>query len=226
MVERSGGYNSHMTIGVFDSGIGGEAVAEKLSQSFPQAIIHTVNDKEHVPYGDRDTDEIIMLTNAALQPLINQGCDIIVLACNTATAAAIEWLRKTYPEKRFIGLEPMVKPAAAMTTSGIIAVCATPATLNSSRYKNLKRTYAEKLFVIEPDCSGWASMIEQQQIDEMIVTETMKDICEQGADVIVLACTHYHWLRDVIEKTAAGKATVLDPSEAIARRVATVLKLS
>lgn len=213
-----------MTLGVFDSGIGGEAVAEELRNSFPQATILTANDTEHVPYGNRDTDEIIMLTNAALKPLLEHPCDIIVIACNSATAAAIEWLRKTYPDQLFIGLEPMIKPATSLSKTGVIAVCATPATLSSQRYKNLKHEYAEATFVIEPDCRNWALMIEHQKLDEIIVTQTIKDLCNQGADVIVLACTHYHWIRDIIEKTAAGRATVIDPSSAITRRVTALLE--
>lgn len=215
-----------MTLGVFDSGIGGEAVAIELQRAFPEARIHTVNDKDNVPYGDRDATEIIELTNAAIQPLLERSCDVIVIACNSATAAAIEWLRNTYPTQRFIGLEPMIKPASELTKAGVIAVCATPATLHSQRYKDLKHSYAETIFVIEPDCRSWASMIEHQRLDEMIVAETIKDVCAQGADIIVLACTHYHWIKETIEKTVAGKATVLDPSEAIAHRVSELLELS
>jgi len=208
-----------MKIGIFDSGIGGEAVAQSLQQAFPDATIVTVNDREHLPYGDRTAQDVTQLTDSAIQPLLEQSCDVIVLACNTATAAAIETLRERYPDQPFIGLEPMVKPASELTKTGVIGVCATPATLASERYKSLKHRFAGEGIVIEPDCSGWAQMIEHDQIDELIVKNIISDICEQGADVIVLACTHYHWIRDVIEKTAAGRATVLDPSDAIVKRV-------
>lgn len=213
-----------MKLGIFDSGIGGEAVAESLGAAFPEAAIIVVNDREHVPYGNRGTDEVITLTDAAIQPLLDAECDIIVIACNTATAAAIETLRERYPAQTFIGLEPMVKPATTLTKSGVIAICATPATLSSARYTNLKQQYAGNAIVIEPDCSGWAHMIEHDQIDELIIKNIISDVCEQGADVIVLACTHYHWIRDIIERTAAGRATVLDPSDAIARRVSSLLE--
>lgn len=213
-----------MTLGVFDSGIGGEAVARSLAEAFPDAAIVTVNDRRHVPYGDRTAEDITALTDAAIQPLLTAGCDIIVIACNSATAAAIEMLRERYPEQRFIGLEPMVKPAISMTHTGVVAICATPATLQSPRYHLLKETYAGSTLIIEPDCNSWASMIEHDHIDELIVQNTIRDTCEQGADVIVLACTHYHWIRDIIEKTAAGRATVIDPSRAIARRVSELLE--
>lgn len=213
-----------MTLGVFDSGIGGEAVARSLAEAFPDAAIMTVNDRKHVPYGDRSAEDITALTDAAIQPLLTAGCDIIIIACNSATAAAIDTLRQRYPDQHFIGLEPMIKPAVSTTRAGVVAICATPATLRSPRYHHLKKTYAETTLIIEPDCSSWAAMIEHDHIDELIVQNTIRDACEQGADVIVLACTHYHWIRDIIEKSAAGRATVIDPSDAIARRVTSILE--
>lgn len=214
-----------MKLGIFDSGIGGEAVAASLRSSLPDAEILTVNDRAHLPYGDRSQAEVIALTDAAIQPLLKARCDIIVLACNTATAAAIETLRKRYPDQHFIGLEPMLKPAAELTRSGTIAVCATPATLASTRYHHLKDTYASDATVIEPDCSSWARMIEDNEINEQSIVATIQALLDHGADVIVLACTHYHWIRELIETVAAEQAVVIDPSEAIARRVRSLLEL-
>ena len=213
-----------MRIGVFDSGIGGEAVAASLALSIPDAIITTVNDKAHVPYGDRDQQDIIRLTDTALQPLLGNQ-DVIVIACNSATAAAIEWLRVTYPDQLFVGLEPMVKPAVELSRSGIIAVCATPATLSSHRYTVLKKRYLDRTICLEPNCQSWASMIETSAIDHSIIEIEIKDILESGADVIVLACTHYHWIRSLIEEIIDGRAIVLDPSEAIANRIMSLVKV-
>ena len=117
----------YMKIGVFDSGIGGEAVAAALRHTFPEAVVTTVNDHNNVPYGSKSPEEIIRLTDTALQPLREDNCDVIVLACNTATAVAIETLRSRYPSQFFIGIEPMVKTAASITKTDEIAVCATPA---------------------------------------------------------------------------------------------------
>ena len=208
-----------MKIGVFDSGIGGKHVAGSLKKDFPQHEIIYVNDSDNVPYGGRKELEIITLTDYAIQPLIMNQCQIIVLACNTATAAAIEVLRGKYPSIQFIGLEPMVKSAATITKSGTIGVCATPYTLQSDRYLSLKNKYAGNLSVLEPDCSKWAYMIEHNQIDDANIFETVEKLCSKGADVIVLACTHYHWIKDDILKAVGEKAIVLDPSEAISRRV-------
>lgn len=215
-----------MKLGVFDSGIGGEAVTASLRQAFPQAEVITINDHEHVPYGSRTSEDVIKLTDTALQPLLNANCDVIVLACNTATAAAIEILRERYPEQQFIGLEPMVKPASLSTQSNVICICATPTTLASERYQNLKQKYAATITVIEPDCSGWATMIEQNDINEQLIEKTIDTACLKGADIIVLACTHYHWIRKLIERVAAGRAVVLDPSGAIVRRVKALLSVS
>ncbi|HET8884448.1 MAG TPA: aspartate/glutamate racemase family protein [Candidatus Saccharimonadales bacterium] len=208
-----------MKLGIFDSGIGGEAVASALRETFPDAQIITVNDRGNVPYGDKTADEVIRLTDIALQPLLNEACDIIVLACNTATALAIEPLRSRYPAQKFIGIEPMIKTAATLSKTGTVAVCATPATLASYRYRELVTAYGEHLKIIEPDCSTWAYMIENNQVNHSVIKQIISDVCDQGADVIILGCTHYHWIKDLITELAAGHATVIEPSEAIGRRV-------
>ncbi|MEO5691069.1 MAG: aspartate/glutamate racemase family protein [Candidatus Saccharimonadales bacterium] len=213
-----------MNIGVFDSGIGGKSVANSLTQAFPNATIDYVHDAEHMPYGDKTPDEVRMLTDRAIQPLL--GCDVIVIACNTATALAIEYLRNTYKHQLFIGLEPMIKPAVTLTKTGVITVCATPGTLTSDRYKNLKERFAQYVTVIEPDCSEWAYMIEHNQIDDQKIRDMVTISHEKNSDVIVLACTHYHWIRERIEDLAGPEITVLDPSEAIAHRVVDILQVT
>lgn len=214
-----------MKIGVFDSGIGGKSVANTLQRDYPDAEVLYVDDRKNVPYGSRSLDEIIQLTDNAIQPLLDAHCDIIILACNTATTAAIEILRTKYPSTPFIGLEPMVKPASALTKSGIIAICATPFTLQSKRYLSLKEKYASSIRVIEPDCSDWAYLIENNQIDTQKIASIVNQVCEEGADVIVLACTHYHWIKQEIAELARGRAIVIDPSDAISRRVRELLHL-
>lgn len=214
-----------MRIGVFDSGIGGESVAHELRKEFPHADITSVSDRDHVPYGTRPASEIIGLTNAAIQPLVQSGCDVIILACNSATAAAIDILRKRYPTQPFIGLEPMLKPATALTKTGIIAVLATPATLGSKRYVGLKHRYAPAVKVIEPDCSDWASLIESNSINRERIDAVIHECLESNADMIVLGCTHYHWIKHEIAETAGMNAVVLEPSEAIARRIRELLRL-
>ncbi len=212
-----------MKLGVFDSGIGGEAVAAALAQVFPDAEIVTVNDRAHVPYGDKSPDDVRTLTEVAITPLLDGTCDVIVLACNTATALAIEHLREKYPQQKFIGIEPMIKPASELTQSGIVAVCATPATLASARYAELVATYGTRLTLIEPDCSEWAYLIENNQLNRSHVASVIDDACARGADVIVLGCTHYHWIKDLVIEIADSRAYVLEPSEAIGQQVTRLL---
>lgn len=213
-----------MKLGMFDSGIGGEAVAAALRLSFPLAEISVLNDHEHVPYGGKSPREIRVLTEAAIQPFLDGTYDVIVLACNTATMLTIDYLRKTYPAQKFIGIEPMIKPAATLSKTGVIAVCATPATLASARYHELVALHGARLEILEPDCSEWAYLIENNQLNRSHVKSTIEETCQRGADVIVLGCTHYHWIKDTIVEFAAGRAQVLEPSEAIGRRVSSLLQ--
>lgn len=214
-----------MRIGVFDSGIGGRAVARDLQKAFTDAEILVVDDHEHMPYGTRNSEEILKLTTKAIQPLLEKECDIIVIACNTATAVAIEPLREAYPSQKFIGLEPMIKPAPAQSKSGIIAICATPATLASERYKRAKQLYASNVTVIEPDCSNWAKLIENNEMSRSHIDAVAMQCLGAKADVVVLGCTHYHWIKSEIEQTLDGKAVILEPTDAIASRVRELLHL-
>jgi glutamate racemase len=212
-------------IGVFDSGIGGQAVAEKLQRLFPAVEIISVNDSANVPYGSKSPLEIINLTTIAIKPLIDAQCDAIVIACNTATTNAISSLRSTYPTVHFVGIEPMVKPAAELTKSGVIAVLATPGTLASARYKELKDLWANNITVIEPDCSDWASLIELGQSDSVEIQKTVSDLVQNNVDVIVLGCTHYHWLKERIQQAAGPSIKVLEPSDAIGARLDSLLSI-
>jgi glutamate racemase len=213
-----------MKLGVFDSGIGGKAVALSLQKSFPSATIITINDSKNVPYGSKTQEHVFELTYTAIQPLLEANCDIIILACNTATAVAIEKLRTLYPEQKFIGLEPMVKTAASLTKTGVITICATPATLSSKRYDTLKQKFAAHLVVLEPDCSDWAYRIENNQMNSAHIKDVIQSVRRSNSDVLVLACTHYHWIQDAIRLAAGDDIEVIEPSAAIARRVSQLLE--
>jgi glutamate racemase len=214
-----------MRIGVFDSGVGGAAIAASLQAEFHTAEILRASDTDHVPYGSRSPAEILKLTTAAVQPLLNAGCDIIVIACNTATAAALPQLRLDYPDQLFIGLEPMIKPARKYTKSKKVAVFATPATLASKAYKRLKLLHGAGVTFLEPDCSTWAEMIETDSVNRESIDRITNECLAQGADVIVLGCTHYLWIKHEIEWLANGRAIVLEPSVAIGKRVRQLLGL-
>lgn len=207
-----------MKIGVFDSGIGGKCVAEVLEQAFLSDTILYANDHEHVPYGAKTATEIQHLTEIALQPLLEAACDVIVIACNTATTNAIAELRAAHPNTFFIGLEPMVKPAAKYTHTDVIAVCATNATLHSQGYAHLKERWASNLTIIEPDCSTWATRIEDNESFGIDIEGLIEKLRMKKCDVIVLACTHYHWVKKRFV-TAAPDMTILEPTDAIIERI-------
>jgi glutamate racemase len=210
-------------IGVFDSGVGGLSVAKAIRHALPEYEVIYRDDSEHVPYGTRGIEEIYNFTKPILKGMVEEGCNVIVIACNTVTTNLIGRLRREI-DVPLIGMEPMVKPAAGATKTGVIAICATPRTLASNRYKYLKEEYAKGIKVLEPDCSDWAFMIEVDIPDREKIAKIVKDICDKGADKIVLGCTHYHWIEDEIKKLAKGKASVLQPEEPVIEELKRVLE--
>ena len=197
-------------IGVFDSGIGGLSVANAIRKELPELKVVFKNDEGHVPYGSRSIEEIYRFTKPILQSLVDDGCKIIVIACNTVTTNLISRLRKEI-KVPLVGMEPAVKPAALATQTGVITVCATPLTLSSNRYLWLKQQYAKGVKVLEPDCSDWTYMIENNRIDREKVAKIIGDSCKNGADQIVLGCTHYHWIEKLIKELVDGRASVIQP---------------
>lgn len=212
-----------MKIGVFDSGVGGLSVANAIQKAFPEYEILLREDSENLPYGNKTPAVILEFVKPILQELIDEGCDCIVIACNTVSTTLITELRELFPVP-LIAVEPMVKPAAEQTKSKVIAVCATPTTLASKRYKFLKDEYADDVKVLEPDCHDWASMIQEDKVNHQLIAERIGKVLDQGADVIVLGCTHYHWIQEEINKLAVGRAIVIQPEQAIIKRLKTILE--
>ena len=197
-------------IGVFDSGVGGLHVVRAIQKELPKLEIILKEDKAHLPYGNRTVEEIHGFVKPIFQEFIDEDCQAIVVACNTVTTNLITQLREEFPVP-MVGMEPAVKPAAEGSKTGVIAVCATPRTLSSERYHWLKERYAKGIKVLEPDCSDWALMVEDNNVDREKIAKIINEVCGAGADVIVLGCTHYHWIESLIKELAAGRATVLQP---------------
>ncbi len=213
-----------MKIGVFDSGIGGKSVVNAISRAYPEHEVIYLEDSENIPYGNKSVAQLNELLLPFIVKFVSKGCEVIVLACNTATTNSIEFLRAS-TDIPIIGIEPMVKPASMQSKSGVIAICATPATLKSKRYAWLKQNYAKNLTVIEPDCSDWAALIESSTLNEEKIAETISAVCDKGADVIVLGCTHYHWIENEIKQIAnIHNVVVLQPESAIVRQLARVIE--
>ncbi len=211
-----------ITVGVFDSGKGGKSVAEAVRHNFPNLEVIFRADTQNLPYGSKSPRDLLKLVVPIMIDL-SKRCDVIVVACNTITTTIINDLRQLI-DTPIIGIEPMVKPASQITKSNVIAVCATPTTLKSGRYQQLKNAYAKNIIVLEPDCSKWAEMIEKNELDSIEIQRTIEDVLEQKADVIVLGCTHYHWIDKDIKKCASNRAKILQPEDAIMSRLKTVLQ--
>jgi glutamate racemase len=216
-------YTKGMKIGVFDSGIGGMSVANAIKAAYPQHEVVFRNDAVHVPYGSKPMGQVLGYVVPILQGLIDDGIQCIVIACNTVSTNLIDTLRNLLPVP-LIAMEPMVKPAAERTKTGVITVCATPATLASPRYHWLKDHYAKDVTVLEPDCPDWATMIETNSVDRQKIAATIESSLAQKSDVIVLGCTHYHWIEQDIRELAAGKATVLQPEQPVIEQLDRVLQ--
>lgn len=214
-----------MKIDVFDSGIGGKSVANAIEKALPEVEVRFVHDTpEHFPYATRQPDEIYGFILPIFQSLVDEGCDAIVIACNTVSTTLAPRLRSAFSVP-LVALEPMVKPAAALTKSGVVCVCATPTTLASERYAWLKETFGQACTFVEPDCADWSALIERNQMTEARIRQGIDPALKRGADVIVLGCTHYHWIEQKIKQIVAGKAEVLQPEQAVVAQVKRVLKI-
>ncbi|MCS6846392.1 MAG: glutamate racemase [Anaerolineae bacterium] len=223
-------------IGVFDSGVGGLSVWREVVRLIPDAPTIYLADQAHIPYGGRSLDEVRALTLRAAGWLIERGCGVIVIACNTASAAALEALRMTFPATPFVGMEPAIKPAALHTRTGVVGVLATPATFRSARYAGLVSRWGSHLRVIEQPCPGWVEAVERLPAYangagdadlRRLVGDYVEPLLAQGADTLVLGCTHFPFLRPWIEQAigtwqaahpGAHSATIIDPAPAVARR--------
>lgn len=204
-----------MRIGIFDSGAGGELVALKLRKLLPQHDYIVVNDRVNAPYGEKSYDVIAQLTNTAIQPLLD--CDIIVLACNTATAAAIDNLRNDYSDIKFVGFEPMIKPAAQISKTNRVTLLATTSTVNAPRTMRLRELYGKGLKIYTPNTTGWAKFVDSNQTEKIQLDEVVASV-SSGSDVIILGCTHYIALEAKL-KERFDNCTILEPTEAIAQQI-------
>ena len=216
------------TIGIFDSGSGGLSVYRKIVQLLPSERYVYFADNAHCPYGEKSAEYIQDRARIITDILLGLGADIIVVACNTATAAAIATLREEYPEVTFVGMEPAVKPAALGTKTGVIGVLATAGTLKGSKYLKTKGLYEDDVRIVEHVGEGFVELVESGILDGPEAYETVKaslqPLLDAGADRIVLGCTHYPFLRPVIEAIAGPGIQVIDPAPAVARPTVRMLE--
>ncbi len=215
-------------IGIFDSGAGGLSVWKELIKIMPSENYFYISDAAYCPYGRKSKEMILKRASAISSFLIERGAEIIVVACNTATAAAIEGLRQTF-DIPFVGMEPAVKPAAALTKTGVIGVLATHGTLQGSLYKATSEKYARRkeVKIIEEVGDGLVELVEagdtQSPEAEALVGKYINPMIEAGADCVVLGCTHYPFLEPLIRKVSSDKLIVINPAPAVAKRARQLL---
>ena len=213
-------------IGVFDSGVGGLSVWRELYREFPGETYHYVSDAGHCPYGPKSREEVIERAKKITDYLISQGAEIVVVACNTATAAAIEYLRGHY-QIPFVGMEPAVKPAAINTRTGAIGVLATKGTFKGELYLRTLHRFASNATVIEQVGEGLVELVESGNTDtpqaRELIGKYVVPMLEKNVDHIVLGCTHYPFLEGVIKEFTGDRVEIVNPAPAIARRAGEVL---
>jgi glutamate racemase len=214
-------------IGVFDSGVGGLSVWREIARQLPHEDTIYFADQIHIPYGPRSLDQIRLFSEAITRFLLDRGCKLIVVACNTASAAALKYLRATFPEIPFVGMEPAVKPAAESTQTGVVGVLATPATFQGELFASGVERFANSVKLINQVCPGLVEQIEAGELNTLKTRELLdrflRPIRSANADTIVLACTHYPFVIDGIRAAMPG-VNVIDPAPAIARQVDRVLR--
>jgi glutamate racemase len=217
----------HDPIGVFDSGVGGLTVLREILRHMPERDTLYVADNAHCPYGKRPAEEIQALSEGVTRYLLAQGAVCIVVACNTASAAALRYLRTCFPQVPIVGMVPAVKPAVALTKSGTVGVLATPATLHGQLLAEVVEQYAEGVRVLTQACPGLVECIEAGALEDpetdALLRRYLEPLLRGGADVIALGCTHYPFVAPAIQRLAGPQVRLLDPSEAIARQVQRVL---
>ena len=215
-------------IGIFDSGIGGLSVWQALYDALPYESLTYLGDGKRCPYGSRSREEVRQFTDEAVERLLVEGCKMIVVACNTATAVAIKGLREKYPTIPFVGLEPAVKPAALTTKTGVIGVLATERSLQGDHFLQAEAKYGAEVTILKAVGEGFVEAVENNEENtpatEQIVRRVVEPIIERGADVIVLGCTHYPFLRDVIARVVGERdVAIIDSGAAVEKRVESLL---
>ena len=235
-------------IGVFDSGEGGLSVLKEITRLLPESEYVYYSDNAHCPYGEKSPEYIQDRARAITERLLKEGADVIVVACNTATAAAISVLRSEYSDASsqevrdkvreltggrhdhicFIGMEPAVKPAALGTRSGVVGVLATAGTLKGSKYLKTKESVDDQVNVFEHVGRGFVELVEEGRLSvseaEDVVKASLGPLLSAGADIIVLGCTHYPFLLPVLQKVAGPDIRFIDPAPAVARQLVHVLE--
>jgi glutamate racemase len=214
-------------IGVFDSGVGGLSVLRAMRQIMPEEPVIYFADQGHVPYGPRSLEQVRDFSEVITRFLLAQNAKLIVVACNTASAAALHYLRGQFPSVAFVGMEPAVKPAAEYTRSGLVGVLATPATFQGALYASVLERFANGVQVLQNTCPGLVGQIESGDLDgdktRAILENALRPMLDRGIDTVVLGCTHYPFVIPLIERIVGESVRVIDPAPAVAKQAKRLL---
>jgi len=215
-------------IGVFDSGVGGLSVLREIHALLPAQPVLYFADQGHVPYGSRQIEEVRAFARGITRYLLGQGAQLIVIACNTASVAALKILRDEFPQIPFVGMEPAVKPAAEQSLSRKIGILATEATFQTAMYASVVDRFAHGVTLMEDPCPGLVSQIEKGNLagkeTRAILTRALEPMVNAGVDTIVMGCTHYPFVIPLIHELAGSQLRIIDPAPAVARQVRRVLE--
>ena len=210
-------------VAVFDSGLGGISVLRELVRTLPRENYLYFGDSLHAPYGTKTPQEVVDLSLQAADRLLSQGAKALVVACNTATSAAIRTLRKTYPELAIVGTEPAIKPAVERHPGGRILMLATAMTVQEEKFQHLKAQYDDQAQIIPIACSGLMEYVEQGVLRgaevEGYLLDKLEPYLKVPIDAVVLGCTHYPFLRGAIRRIVGRRPEIIDGSIGIARQL-------
>jgi glutamate racemase len=214
---------SALPIGVFDSGVGGISVLKHIRDLMPHENLIYVADSRHAPYGNQTPEFIQERSFWLAEFLLRQGVKALVVACNTATAAAVAGLRERYPDLTIIGMEPAVKPAVAATKTGVVGVLATSGTLKSAQFAALLECYGQGVEVVTQACVGLVECVEKGALTssstKVLLKQYVQPLLDAKADTIVLGCTHYPFVRTLIEELVGKDVVLIDTGAAVAKHL-------
>ncbi len=218
------------SIGVFDSGVGGISVLRAIREQLPEESVIYFGDQGHIPYGSRPMEQIRIFSETITKFLLEREAKILVVACNTASAAALKYLREKFPVVQFVGMEPAVKPAAEYTHTGKVGVLATPATFQGALYASVVERFANGVELFQSTCPGLVQQVEMGNIagDETrrILENALLPMLQERIDTVVLGCTHYTFVIPLIQQIVGTGIRVIDPAPAIAKQTERLLEAS
>lgn len=209
-------------IGMFDSGLGGLSVWRQLRHALPQQDVVYLADQGYCPYGERSQAEIIARAEAITAWLLQQGAQLLLIACNTATSAAARHLRERYPQLPIVGMEPAIKPAVLASQSGRVGVLATHATLQGDKFRQLVAQFAGDTLVVPQAGKGFVELVESGELDSersrAVVSRALAPLLEHSVDHVVLGCTHYPFLAPLMRQLLPAHIDLIDPTDAVIRQ--------